>query len=337
MIPTPSGLAHPAFAPQAFVATASQPIDEAVTVIRDSPVYVAPGTEDTDNDTAGILLNQLYNDDNLVIVMLPAGESVLSSGELLSLARKIDTSLEGDRIIGLSVGDQIIAYSASLPPGEATDLMERAINVSANTPEALSTFIRNVHSWQAANPKAVASQPVKQSDSDISMPLLFGSSGLLLAVSIITALLVRYRARYKQSSDHVKIKAAPDPVKDVLEPILKLRSRINDPALRDLVTQMCSDTEAYFKRNITRKGDTRRNDADEFEMHLRSMQSVLERYVDVQDNPRFFHNPPELMEQGAEAVTGFSEFVLTNVRRGSREALTNYRVDTDILAAQRYR
>lgn len=338
MITVPSGLvwawasAITAFAPM----SANLPLDEVVSALAQDTVYVAPGTEDTNNDTAGILRSQLYDNDNIVIVMLPAEEQALSSGELLSFARRIDDSLEGDQIVGLSVGNQIVAYSATLPAGEATDLMDRAINVSINTPEALGTFVRNVHSWQSQHPEAVASQPTKKPDDGSSVPLVFGGAGLLIACAVGAALFKRATDKQRRAIDHVSLKVAPDPVKDILEPILKLRTRVNDTQLRDVITQLASDTEAYFGRNQTRKGEPLRSDAEEFVRHLKSLHSVLERYVDVQDHPRYFDNPQHLLDQGSKAINGFAEFVLTNVRRGSREALTNYRVDTDILAAKRY-
>lgn len=311
-----------------------------VEALRQSPVYVQPGTEGTNSDTAGVLLRQIQEGDYVVIVMLPADASLDTDEELQALARQIDESLGGQTIIGLSAGDQVIAYSAILPAGEASDQMQRATTVSTNTSETMSTFIRNIHSLQVRIPEVVqlppGSSPVQTGSVPLA-PIGFGF-GLLGAIILAIALVAQRRRakRLRNPVDSVKLKSAPNEVRDVLNQILKLRERITSREVRDILTLICQDTEAYFSRNSTREGVPLRDDAEVFEDHLESLRNVVERYIDVQDNPRYFEQPKQLMEQGEDALNGFMEFALNNVRRGSRKELTSYTVDTKILSAQRH-
>jgi hypothetical protein len=199
------------------------------------------------------------------------------------------------------------------------------------------TFIRNVQSWQSRNPEAIAAQPVKPSDSGSSLPFVIGTGGgITIAFAIFAALLFKRKRHLRHSRpDHVALKESPDTVKSMLAQILKYRDQIQSPTARDFITAICNDTESYFRRN-TKRGETLRNDADVFVRHLSSVKEVLRVYVDVQNDNRYYEDPKQLMERGEDALNGFAQFVLENVRRSNRDSLTNYRVDAKILDAQRY-
>jgi len=301
--------------------------------LKHAPVYIEPGTPGTTTDTAGELEGQLKDGDNIVIVLLPAGAV---SGDLSGFARKVDQELGGKRIVGLAAGDQTVAYSALLPAGTADDLMHSATNVSTNSREALSTFIQNVHNWQLQNPKQPASKPAsktkkKHAGHTGTYAALGVVAGLALLALLLWILLGGEGKKAVSGEEYIKFRS---PVRDDLERIADLRSNISDQSLRVLLTQVCTDVEAYFRKYCANPEE----DAVAFRNHLSSLRKVLEKYVEIQDSPaRYYDNPEALMESGRQAVADFEQYVLDTIRRGSRANLMDYSVKTDILSAQKLR
>lgn len=317
--------------PVAHAATDSY-FDEAVQSLQDSAVYVAPNTEGTDSDTAGIIEQQMFNGDNVVVIMLPEAAREEVGVNLVSFAKRIDEAIGGNHVIGLSVGSDVVAYSSGMPAGTPADLMDRAVSVSTNTSETLITFVRNVHKWQQQHPTASVSQPPNESADFPWLPV--GGGGVALAV--IAALIAKTFKQSKQRHAEERIKLnSPDEVSGKLKTLLDFRDQIEDASLRSTITQLVKDVEAYFKRNVSRAD--RSNAVSNFKRSLGDLESVLRKYIDVQDNPRFFKTPAQFLEQGREATEGFAEFVLQSIQQGERPELTQYNVSTDILSAQRYR
>lgn len=304
-------------------------VDEAISALQTNPVFVAAGTEDTNSDTAGILSGQLKTGDNIVIVMLPAS-AVGSGGDLNTITQKINEGTGGNKIIGLSVGDQVLSYSLLLPAGVAPDLMDRAKSVSTNTSETLGTFIRNAHDWQRRNPTAVASQDPHKSSST-PLPLIGGAGLAVLGIGAGVAFIISRRMRLQKEGVYFKFRS-PEPVRDNLERIWELRDRINNVQMSEIITQMCRDTEALFKRQSSRDSDI----TSDFQHHLASVVAVLEQYIDIQDNPRYYENSYQELTSGEEAIDAFSQYVLRVIQNGGRSGLTQFHVDKKILSAQKY-
>ena len=124
---------------------------DAIEALKASNVYVAPGTEGTDYDTANKLEKTLITDDNIVLVMLPS--DALVGTDLYTIARRISEGLGNQKTIGLAVGREVIGYSLILPEGVASDKMMRANSVSHNSVAALITFTQNIHSYVMYNPQ----------------------------------------------------------------------------------------------------------------------------------------------------------------------------------------
>lgn len=322
------GLAVLAFATPA---SAVSYVDGAVAALKADPVFVAPGTEGTNVDTPAVLRDQLNEGDHILVVMLPSSAKGEIGNDPVGFARQIDQALGGNHIIGLTVGDQAVAYSAALPAGEATDLMKRATSVSTTPSETLVTFIRNVHNWQRQHPEAVASQPPSKPGG---FPWWGVGAFLGALIGLLIALIVQRRVASSDTEERPRLRS-PNEVKDLLEQILQLRSQVNNQMVRSLITQIATDTEQYFERQ-RRFGGNLREDTATFQRHLQGLRDVLERYIDVQNNHRYFDNPLQLMGSGVDAFQGFAEMVLNSIKRGNRKALTEYHVNTDILQAQRY-
>lgn len=316
----------------ALVAVAAAQADnpnKAAAALKRSSVYIAPGTPGTDSDTEGELSGLLNDGDNIAVVMLPDGAA---SGDPSDFARSLNQKLGGKKIIGLMVGNQAVAYSALLPAGVADELMHSAANVSTNPVETLTTFIQNVHNWQAQNPAAVASKPAKPAKKK-SGGFPWWVLGVVLGVAAIAVVAFATRAPKRGPVSGEEVVKFHSPVKSDLEQIADMRRSIRDPELRKLLTQVCTDVEAYFRKYCTNPED----DAGVFRRHLRDLRKVLEKYIDVQDSPaRYYDNPQRLMQSGYKAVEGFAQYILDSIRRGSRADLTEFQVKTDILSAKKY-
>jgi hypothetical protein len=307
-------------------AQAQTSVNEVVSALKKNRVYVAPGTENVDQYTASELEAQLTGGDNIVLVMLPenGGESPEA------MAQAIDKATGHKYIVGLSVGSTLTAASTIMPNATARNLMERAVDTGTNPTERLGTFARNVHEWQAEHPDEPAAKKPSKSSGGAA---IFVFIAALIALACAAGAIFLSRRKSPDDSQDIKFKASPDPVRDVLRKIQHLAPQVKSPDMRESVVQAVADTEAYFKRN----SESQKKDAGIFVTHLTSVKDVLERYIDIQENPRYYDNPEKYLKKGREGVEGFGEFVIDSIRAGRKRDLTQFNVDTDILSAQRYR
>lgn len=308
-------------------------LDQVAKTLRSSPVYVAPGTPGTNADTADVLATQLTEKDNTFIVMLPAEALKETEGDINVFVRKVDTITGHTRIIGLAVGDQLVGYSTKLPPGKAAELMERAKNVTQFPVETLSTFIANVHDWQVRNPPPVEPKPKPKPPGEKDDGEFPWWTMSFIAVLLVVIWLVVRKARRSELAEVVPMKASPDQVRELISKIYEQRKELQDRALGELLLEICRHTEAYFAR----ASGAKQRDANTFRGHLKSLYDVLDKYIDIERYPLYYDDPERLLRVGREAFKSFDTYVLDSIRRGSRQALTEFNVDTDILAAQKYR
>ena len=303
-------------------------LSKTVAALKQSPVYVEPGTPGATVDTAGELKGQLINGDNIVIVMLVPGSI---SGDLTGFAQQVNSKMGGKKIVGISAGDQEVAYSSLLPAGVAADLMHRAASISVGGSDTLKTFIRYTHSWQQQHPQEPASKPVDKHAKKGGFPVLIV---LLLVIGLVVVLggVIFARSNRATDADHVSFDKSPPAVRSPLEKIQGLKHQVEDPELQQQLTLTCRYTEDYFSRSTGNAGA----DSRVFQSHLSDIADVLEKYIDVQNQPQYYENPQDEMRKGSDAVTGFNAFVLKSIRRGSSTKLTDYKVKTDILSAQRW-
>lgn len=304
-------------------------ITEAAQALQHASVYVAPNTEGTDKDTAAKLQARLNKNDNIVLVMLPASAQTTLGTDATTIASRLSDELGNRHIIGLAVGNEVVGYASYLPSGVATDQMRRAKSVSNDPVTALSTYAQNMHIWQAANPQP--KPPAPESDEEGGLPWI-----LWLTVSVIGTLslaLVAGRLFWTQPNAERTNFKAPDIVKDLLAKIVRLRGQVDDMELRSELYQLCVDVEKYFLSSSQDKN----RDARFFNERLTDVFHVLEKYVDVQKNQRYYNNPSAEMRKGKESLIDFGAYVLESIRRGNAADLLDYTVNTKILQAQRYR
>ena len=316
-------------APSAVLA--SDYISDAAAALAHSSVYVAPGTEGTNNDTAGLLGTRLIKDDGIVLVMLPAGADSSLGSDIPAIAAQLSEKLGGQKIIGLAVGNQVVGYAPALPTGVAADQMSRANSVSNDPITALGTFAQNIHIWQGENPTPTPVPPGGGSGSGSGFPfwllaLLAGALGLIFVGLFASGKLTATGASADQN--HFD---APGPVRDLLSRIAAKRDQINDPTLARLVLQICRDIEHYFGSCSADK----KADSITFAKSLIDIDSIVAKYIDVQDNRYYWRKPDEILVQVKESLSDYSDYVLESIKNGNEASLREFKLKAYVLAAQR--
>ncbi len=303
-------------------AMADSQVDLAIKELRSSNVYVSPGAPDSNSETAATLGQALTSGDQVALVML--SDSGVSP---LQAAAQIDKATKRKLIIGISAGDQVAGYSKALPEGVASDLMSRANSIASSNVEVLRTFAQLSHKWQHANPEQVKKPPQKKEEGS-GLWVIFPIILFLMLVAVIGIVL------FGGDDDQIKFRS-PSNVRDELQKIYNQREEINNYSLQETVDSMCRDTEAFFKRSKRSSDHDTTAEALGFARQLGSVRQVIDRYIDVQENPRYYENPEKALQDGQEAIEAFAEFVLKAVQRNSAAELINL-VDTKILKATRY-
>lgn len=293
-------------------------IKDAAEALKRSPVYVAPGTEGTDNDTAAKLQARLNSNDNIVLVMLPTAAEAELEADISTIATRLSQALGNQRIIGLAVGRNVVGYAPSLPSGVASDQMRRANSVSNNPITALGTFAQNMHIWQREHPQPILPQPTSNG-TDLSW-----LSWLILLVSVGIAGIYLY-AKTKSGNK------VPEQVRVLLSQIEQTSQQVHNSELRDTLLQICLDIERYYQSSS--KGKKR--DPLLFKDRLSDINDILEQYIDIQENPRYYPEPEVWLSSGREAIIDFASYVLEKIQSGNEDELANYRLNTYILQAQR--
>ena len=318
-------------------ALAADPVDTAIAALQQTSVsvYVEPGATGTGTDTTSYIQGFLKSGDHIVIVVL--NQSSLSSD---AAAQKILDALPAHSVLGLYVNGQFTAYSnlESVPVTAANTAMENARAISMNPPETLATFTRLVHQYQTDHPAKITVTSTTATPTDSSTGIVVGG-GVGLALAIIAAVVVvMWRRRRRPSPDDTYVlKASPSNVRDQLVKIRNLIPQIKDQAVASNLRAVIKDTEAFFARSVpSSKHDTDVEAAD-FRRMLTQAVDMLGRYIDIQDNERYYDNPRQLLASGTEAVEGLAAGVLAAVKRDNTKALLDYQANGDILEAKRYR
>lgn len=307
------------------VSLAEDYISDTVQALQQAPVYVAPGTEDTDKDTAARLQARLSSGDTIVLVMLPASAEISLGEDISATAVRLSEALGNQRIIGLAVGKKAVGYAPTLPSGVAADLMRRANSVSNDPVTALNTFGQNVHRWQADNPQPKPPPPPTTGNGEVPWP---AGALVIVATSGIMLLWQRRKAVHASQRTHFKV---PNQIKDQLSKIAQERGQVLDAELRGVLYQLCLDIERYFQSSSS----DREGDASFMQARLTEVIAVQAKYVDVQRHSRYYNRPDAWMDQGKEAISDFGQYVLEAIRNGNDAALTDFRVANNILQAQR--
>jgi hypothetical protein len=310
-------------------AVAADYVSQVAQGLDNASVYIDPSTENITADTGTDLARMLHADDSIVLVMLPESANAGIDGDLQSFAAQVAEKTGRQMIIGIAIGGTTYGYSnTGMPSNEADDKMQRAASVSTNTVETLGTFVRNVHTWQRQHPEEVASTASAKG----GLPWYVWAAGIFFLSALIVFIVGRKVSTGSTINESRKRFTAPEQIRDLMAQMAHMREDVYDAQLRSTIYQCCVDIEAYFKKYSSDK----QQDAVVFQHHLSNIVEVLRKYIDVQDNERYYNDPRRLLEEGDDAINSFSEFVLTSIRRGNDAELARYTVNTKILKAQRY-
>lgn len=306
-------------------------LDTIVSSLNKSSVYVESGVPGTDVNTAAQLSTELTSGDQLKLVMVKSANDY-GAADATALAEQLNKALDGKGIVAVSSGDTMAVATSIMPIAVANDLMHRAASVSSSNPETLVTFVRNVHSWQAAHPQPKPAAP-NQTVSAVAVLVLFTVAGIALILAAVGLVREKLRSGRNQSDD-ISLKKSPDVIKVHLQRLLELRLQVRDTALRNTIGQCVTDIEAYFAKFSSNP----EADKVRFGKTLDSVAQVLEKYVEIQDSPsRYYVHAAEEMASGKKSVTDYAESVIKSIQRGSTSGLVEYNVNKQILQAQRYR
>lgn len=312
----------------AFAADSSQTI----TALRSSPVYVEPDTPGTDSSTAAKINRQLNDNDHILIVVVP---DALTSNAAQQLASQIDKAIKGTVAIGLYYDGGTLGYSSLYSTSDVNDLMTRAKTVSSNPSDAMVTYIQNVQQYVASQPKPVKPSSAKTSEQGSPIPGIVIGAVIACVIGVVIYRIIRRRTRSKRYTKGVNPGSAPRDLRLIISELRDIRKEVIDRKMVKSIDDVCELTEAYFQRSDA-KGAEREREIRTFDEYLKTLKSVLVKYLDVLNNPRFYPSPSERYAEAQEAVDSLGSFVLNQIRRGNTVSDTDYSVNTKILRAAKY-
>ena len=315
-------------------AYAADPVDNAIATLQASNVHVEPGTPGTDTNTVSYLQSFLRPGDHIVIVMLDKSDKTADE-----IAAKILGSLPEKSVLGLYVNGETSAYSNRpyVPATTASTTLVNARTISMNPSETLATFVRQIHVYQASNPEPVETVPTTATPAgETYYPQLISGGSLLLAAVIIVTVLFRRRNTAINPSYNVRFKQTPAGVRDTAREVLGLRSQITDRALTQSLSNIGKYLEAYFKNAKAESGGSYKGE-DEIRANVLRLQTVVERYIKVQDEPEYYREAAERQAEYAHAVQSFESFMLEQVRNANADEEFDVRKAANILKASELR
>jgi hypothetical protein len=327
-------------------AFAAGPVDNAISALKNGTVYIEPGTEFTGRDTVVTLKQNLKSNDHIALVMLPA--SSLEGTTIDEIAAKIDNATGKQYIIGLSVGNETLGYSSYLPTGVSNDAMVRAASISNNPVDALRTYPKVMHEWQAAHPEqaypeketqnTTSTQVPKTPQDSSSVPYGIGGGGLLIAVAVAAAVIFRRKSK-RAIDDAIKVKFSndtPQSLRDAFSRVVALSEKIQNRHILDRLERAAFDMNQFFQRT---HGTKESYDAqiDEQNM-LRSTEwvvKVLESYVDIQDFPQYYDNVDELVGDGMKTIDSYADSVRNAVKKSTTDKVFDFKQGQKIIQSER--
>lgn len=309
-------------------------LGDVVAALEQGGVYVEPGLSGTNGDTVVYIQGFLHSDDHVVIVMM--GQSSMSDD---AIAQEILGSLSGKTVLGLYVNGHTTAYSNWLPTNVVNKTMKDAQSVSSMTPqETLTTYVRLIHQYQVAHPEVFETTTSTETAADQStsyVPVAVGGGGLFIAAAAIFAIVSSRRRKKKTSGGQQALSFAPSAVRGQLLRIQKLEASIRNSSMKDKLDTVISDIEEFFKRSTRSRGRNTDQEAIVFEQRLNDVVTLLERYIDIQENPRYYDEPAKLLESALGSIDVLGTHVLQSIKDQNSQRVLEFRVSNELLTTQR--
>lgn len=188
----------------------------AVAALQTSNIYVHPGTQGTNFETANELSAYMPGNSQVVLVILPFDALAGTSIEIL--ARDISVGLNNQKTVGLAIGSNLVGYSTILPEGLAASMMARASSVSNSPITALIAFSQSAQLWYDSNPQPTPTpspeptptprptmQPIELPTSDDVTFSVWLTIGLVLVMPLLVVTSIVSRSmRRKKYQEHLK-------------------------------------------------------------------------------------------------------------------------------------
>ena len=306
-------------------AFASQTSDIGVVLESSSRVVVLEGSVTDPNAVAKSLLVQLADDDEIALVMLPAGSGSADTLNQMAeqLARQIDENTGNQFIVGVAVENILKASTTRLPNGVAETLMHKAEVISTGSPvDALGTFVRLVHEWQDAHPKP---KPTSTSDEGLNNAQI-----MLLVLSALAALLAGVSLVRLRWARDTRFRHSPKEIRELLLKIADLNQRINDLDMRSAVNQLTVDLEELARKF----GKSSAYNKVDLKYKLGYVVEILEQFLEIEDSPARYISRTEserVKDASRRSITAFDDHVLQAIRDGNSVALVEFTINVESL------
>lgn len=139
-------------------------------------------------------------------------------------------------------------------------------------------------------------------------------------------------------------RSEPDP-QPVVDPMTEVRAlldktgqarlRITSPRLKVLLSMIAQNGEEYLI-NRGLNGTPTVADIESLKFNLESLQTVLSAYVRIQGDP-LTPDRDEYLDKGREAIEGLAHMIMSSTTSGAQAHLSEFRINAQILSAQRFR
>jgi hypothetical protein len=293
-------------------------IDNAVSAVKTDNVYVDSSTQAANPNVLSTLKGRLTPDDNIVVVMVEA-----DSADITKLAEALNGATGNSKTIAIAVGGDVYARSTQLPGDQSNDLMQRSKSVSVTTVETLTRFIREVHDWQAKQPKPVATP----TSDGVPVWLIIGA---VIGFAVSLFLVRDLRKRRIRNESQFTARYAPEPVVRQLEVLQRKTQFTGASSLKHDIDQLCADSDKCFKGlkpDELEYGITQ----DSLVRNLGHVATLLDKYVEIKDDARYIKDASSQEKKVIDAIREFGESVFEAASKNSHKRISSMDIDIDIL------
>lgn len=294
--------------------------DNAVQVASTDSVFVDAPTQAAIPNVVSTLKSKLTPGDNIVIVMVEAG-----AADARTLGLAVDEATGKAKIVAVAVGDEVYAQSALLPNEQANDLMRRSKSITVTTVETLTRFVREVHDWQAKQPKPAPE--VTPSKAENYWPIVAGA----LVGAVFSIFWARHLKRRKErATERLELKYAPETVVRQFEALQRINASIDDADLAKHVRQLCVDSDKCFKGLSPGELEYGLTE-DALVRNLKHIRTLLEKYKEIGEESRYIKDASTRQKKIVDAIKDFGNSVYEAASKNSQKRISTMDVDIDIL------
>jgi hypothetical protein len=118
--------------------------------------------------------------------------------------------------------------------------------------------------------------------------------------------------------------------------IRQYASQIRDARTARTVQQITSDVEQLLARIRENNPNTLQSSVTVLLGHLENLTLLLDKYIDIQNHPRYYEDAQLKLQEGQTAVLGFEEFVVSSIQLVERGETLGYDVARKMLEATKF-